>query len=154
MDKNRPSSLSAGIAQLGERQTEDLKAPGSIPGSGTEQSGGWQDIFCCFNTTNLTFSCRNLQVLKTKMNLRQFRDSHRPTIFQLKQRWKRGYSDDIVYVIHVKQDQLEYNVIFLILKSGLNLQGFLDMDIYIGHGQPLQYTENAVSSIHYHSLYK
>ena len=25
----------AGIAQLGERQTEDLKVPGSIPGHGT-----------------------------------------------------------------------------------------------------------------------
>ena len=29
-----PSS-SAAIAQLGERQTEDLKVPGSIPGLGT-----------------------------------------------------------------------------------------------------------------------
>ena len=27
--------LSAAIAQLGERQTEDLKVPGSIPGGGT-----------------------------------------------------------------------------------------------------------------------
>ncbi len=27
--------LSAAIAQLGERQTEDLKVPGSIPGLGT-----------------------------------------------------------------------------------------------------------------------
>ena len=26
--------LSAAIAQLGERQTEDLKVPGSIPGGG------------------------------------------------------------------------------------------------------------------------
>ena len=29
-------SLEAGIAQLGERQTEDLKVPGSIPGLGIE----------------------------------------------------------------------------------------------------------------------
>ena len=27
--------LQAAIAQLGERQTEDLKVPGSIPGGGT-----------------------------------------------------------------------------------------------------------------------
>ena len=27
--------ISAAIAQLGERQTEDLKVPGSIPGEGT-----------------------------------------------------------------------------------------------------------------------
>ncbi len=27
----------AAIAQLGERQTEDLKVPGSIPGGGNEQ---------------------------------------------------------------------------------------------------------------------
>ena len=30
-----PQSLYAAIAQLGERQTEDLKVPGSIPGLGT-----------------------------------------------------------------------------------------------------------------------
>ena len=29
------SSAEAAIAQLGERQTEDLKVPGSIPGLGT-----------------------------------------------------------------------------------------------------------------------
>ena len=29
-----PLHLSAAIAQLGERQTEDLKVPGSIPGLG------------------------------------------------------------------------------------------------------------------------
>ena len=29
----------ADIAQLGERQTEDLKVPGSIPGVGTGRSG-------------------------------------------------------------------------------------------------------------------
>lgn len=29
------SSAAAAIAQLGERQTEDLKVPGSIPGLGT-----------------------------------------------------------------------------------------------------------------------
>ena len=28
-------SLKAALAQLGERQTEDLKVPGSIPGGGT-----------------------------------------------------------------------------------------------------------------------
>ena len=31
----RTQSSSAEIAQLGERQTEDLKVPGSIPGLGT-----------------------------------------------------------------------------------------------------------------------
>ena len=31
--------ISASIAQLGERQTEDLKVPGSIPGGGTHRSG-------------------------------------------------------------------------------------------------------------------
>ena len=30
-----PQSTRAAIAQLGERQTEDLKVPGSIPGGGT-----------------------------------------------------------------------------------------------------------------------
>ncbi len=34
----RNCTLDASIAQLGERQTEDLKVPGSIPGGG---------IFCC-----------------------------------------------------------------------------------------------------------
>ena len=29
------SSVEAALAQLGERQTEDLKVPGSIPGGGT-----------------------------------------------------------------------------------------------------------------------
>ncbi len=28
-------SIEAALAQLGERQTEDLKVPGSIPGGGT-----------------------------------------------------------------------------------------------------------------------
>ena len=32
-------TTSASIAQLGERQTEDLKVPGSIPGGGTHRSG-------------------------------------------------------------------------------------------------------------------
>ena len=32
----------AEIAQLGERQTEDLKVPGSIPGFGTETTGDCQ----------------------------------------------------------------------------------------------------------------
>ena len=36
--------LSAGIAQLGERWTEDLKVPGSIPGSGKEYPGGWPNV--------------------------------------------------------------------------------------------------------------
>ena len=35
---------SAVVAQLGERQTEDLKVPGSIPGHG---------IFLCFGSTHL-----------------------------------------------------------------------------------------------------
>ena len=30
----RPVSIEAAIAQLGERQTEDLEVPGSIPGLG------------------------------------------------------------------------------------------------------------------------
>ena len=34
-------NLDASIAQLGERQTEDLKVPGSIPGRGTFSP------FCC-----------------------------------------------------------------------------------------------------------
>ena len=33
-DRNNVSPLQAAIAQLGERQTEDLKVPGSIPGRG------------------------------------------------------------------------------------------------------------------------
>ena len=32
---NLLGSPNAGIAQLGERQTEDLKVPGSIPGHGS-----------------------------------------------------------------------------------------------------------------------
>ena len=32
---NLVRSSNAGIAQLGERQTEDLKVPGSIPGHGS-----------------------------------------------------------------------------------------------------------------------
>ena len=43
----------AEIAQLGERQTEDLKVPGSIPGFGTETSGDCLGIF--FNM--FSFSC-------------------------------------------------------------------------------------------------
>ena len=35
---HNPNALEAAIAQLGERQTEDLEVPGSIPGLGT--------IFC------------------------------------------------------------------------------------------------------------
>ena len=31
----RRISVQAALAQLGERQTEDLKVPGSIPGGGT-----------------------------------------------------------------------------------------------------------------------
>ena len=31
----KPTPTEAAIAQLGERQTEDLKVPGSIPGLGT-----------------------------------------------------------------------------------------------------------------------
>ena len=34
----------AAIAQLGERQTEDLKVPGSIPGLGIS---GWSQRRCC-----------------------------------------------------------------------------------------------------------
>ena len=33
-DDNSDGDISAAIAQLGERQTEDLKVPGSIPGLG------------------------------------------------------------------------------------------------------------------------
>ena len=33
--KTKSSDCIAEIAQLGERQTEDLKVPGSIPGRGT-----------------------------------------------------------------------------------------------------------------------
>ena len=33
--------LMAAIAQLGERQTEDLKVPGSIPGLGMLHAGRW-----------------------------------------------------------------------------------------------------------------
>ena len=33
---NKNEWKSAVVAQLGERQTEDLKVPGSIPGDGTE----------------------------------------------------------------------------------------------------------------------
>ena len=32
----------AAIAQLGERQTEDLKVPGSIPGLGMLHAGRWE----------------------------------------------------------------------------------------------------------------
>ena len=32
----QPIYTRAAIAQLGERQTEDLKVPGSIPGGGTD----------------------------------------------------------------------------------------------------------------------
>ena len=34
MNINQRQMISAAIAQLGERQTEDLKVPGSIPGLG------------------------------------------------------------------------------------------------------------------------
>ena len=34
----RRISVQAALAQLGERQTEDLKVPGSIPGGGTLQN--------------------------------------------------------------------------------------------------------------------
>ena len=34
-------SLMAAIAQLGERHTEDLKVPGSIPGLGMLHAGRW-----------------------------------------------------------------------------------------------------------------
>ena len=37
----------AAIAQLGERQTEDLKVPGSIPGLGTVSSV--HDLTCCLH---------------------------------------------------------------------------------------------------------
>ena len=41
---NEPKSASsAAIAQLGERQTEDLKVPGSIPGLGTSFVQGGQE---------------------------------------------------------------------------------------------------------------
>ena len=40
--------LDASIAQLGERQTEDLKVPGSIPGRGT---------FSCFWLSFLVCVC-------------------------------------------------------------------------------------------------
>ena len=33
-DDNKILAIQAAIAQLGERQTEDLKVPGSIPGRG------------------------------------------------------------------------------------------------------------------------
>ena len=33
--KDHQNRFQAAIAQLGERQTEDLKVPGSIPGRGT-----------------------------------------------------------------------------------------------------------------------
>ena len=35
----KPSNDIAAIAQLGERQTEDLKVPGSIPGLGIARFG-------------------------------------------------------------------------------------------------------------------
>ena len=35
------NALMAAIAQLGERQTEDLKVPGSIPGLGMLHAGRW-----------------------------------------------------------------------------------------------------------------
>ena len=43
------SSSGAAIAQLGERQTEDLKDPGSIPGLGTGKTAtGWcEDAASC-----------------------------------------------------------------------------------------------------------
>ena len=34
-------SNKAALAQLGERQTEDLKVPGSIPGGGTASMAEW-----------------------------------------------------------------------------------------------------------------
>ena len=44
----RPCHLPAAIAQLGERQTEDLKVPGSIPGLGIFS-------FCFFQPRILSF---------------------------------------------------------------------------------------------------
>ena len=44
--------MSAVIAQLGERQTEDLKVPGSIPGHGsifTFLTLYWLIEICCFS---------------------------------------------------------------------------------------------------------
>ena len=37
----RATSNGAFIAQLGERQTEDLKVPGSIPGGGNQSQIFW-----------------------------------------------------------------------------------------------------------------
>ena len=39
-------TVAAGIAQLGERQTEDLKVPGSIPGHGTYCDAQRQFFHC------------------------------------------------------------------------------------------------------------
>ena len=49
--------LSAGIAQLGERQTEDLKVPGSIPGTGKPNTPAADSLFSsflCFKNSDLS----------------------------------------------------------------------------------------------------
>jgi hypothetical protein len=54
----------ADVAQLGERQTEDLKVPGSIPGVGT--------AFCFAHmrkrTVQIFFSSTNKRVFEGKKN--------------------------------------------------------------------------------------
>ena len=56
-----PEELSgAVIAQLGERQTEDLEVPGSIPGHGTFSSmlDFWRVVCCCTPGSMLYKPCR------------------------------------------------------------------------------------------------
>ena len=40
-------NITATIALLGERHSEDLKAPGSNPGGGTYFTGGWRFACSC-----------------------------------------------------------------------------------------------------------
>ena len=47
----RISEMTAAIAQLGERQTEDLKVPGSIPGEGMRR------VIIYFYTHTLQLTC-------------------------------------------------------------------------------------------------
>ena len=57
-------SLIAAIAQLGERQTEDLKVPGSIPGLGIDSFGHSHICFSILNILQLLLHPPALALLR------------------------------------------------------------------------------------------
>ena len=71
------NKTSAAIAQLGERQTEDLKVPGSIPGLGISENVA---PFLCVSQTALHSPCPRCQceVSWNKSNSSSWRGIHTP----------------------------------------------------------------------------